>query len=347
MPLATLSWDRAVILPHPTLRRETDALGFLPEETITLRSFYERVILPELIAESSRGSLKEDRIALGHWERETGDPDIRTASKEHVLLLRDGLLGRGRMRRATINKTWRELVMMLGWACDEGVIARVPYLSRKHKTRLVKEPPKRQRQTLTFDEVERLWRACARASYPRVRGCHAPLLWRTALVLFYAYGARTRDVFRLQWSDVLFSDGVVRLEALKTSKLQGLPLLPFVERWLRTVWHGGGKQGDVLPGFKTKGFQWRTGPRARRWKRGYYTTWRSEICRAAGIDDVWIKHFRESMVTRYNRRHKGLGSWIAGHYVPGVSAQNYDLPTDEIREAMTACEYPPCFDEPV
>ncbi len=77
---------------------------------------------------------------------------------------------------------------------------------------------------------------------------------------------------------------------------------------------------------------------------GYYATWRHEICeQAALLAPIQLKHFRERVVTRYNAMHPGLGSWIAGHYVPGVSAQSYDLPTDQIREVLGSAPVPECF----
>ncbi len=315
-------------------------------EPLTLRLYYERFILPELLEDGIKpASLKEDRIALNHWERSTGDPDIRDATRDHTSRLRDSLRDRG-LSPYTLKKTWCELRMMFGWALDEGVIERVPYVSRRRKSSLVDLPPKEQREPLADAEVARLFGECRCATYPRVRGLPAPLLWQAGVVLFYLYGIRTRDLFTLRWEDVLFSERLIRFEAMKTSKLQGLPMTNVSEHWLRKL-RGPSRCGQVFPGFKTRGHQYQSGPVKGRWKRGYYATWRSEICAAAGLDDVWLKHFREAMVTRYNGldRENGLGSWIAGHYVPGVSAQNYDLPSREIRALLESARYPHCFDD--
>ncbi len=317
------------------------------DEPLTLRHYYERFILPELLQDGIKpASLKEDRTALGHWERSTGDPDIREATREHTTRLRDDLRDRG-LSPYTLKKTWCELRMMFGWALDEGVIERVPYISRRRKSSLVDLPPKEQREPLNDGEVTRLFGECRHATYPRVRGLPTPLLWQAAVVLFYVYGIRTRDLFTLRWEDVLFSDGLIRFEAMKTSKLQGLPMTVVTEQWLRKLRAVQTRSGRVFPGFNTRGHQWQTGVLKGQWKRGYYATWRSEICAAAGIGDVWLKHFREAMVTRYNGldRSEGIGSWIAGHYVPGVSAQNYDLPTREIRALLESASYPACFND--
>ena len=98
----------------------------------------------------------------------------------------------------------------------------------------------------------------------------------------------------------------------------------------------------VFPGFNTKGCWLHEN---QKWKRGYYTTWRNEIQRDAKLQGIWIKHFRETMLTRNNGIEAGLGNWMAGHYMPGVSAQSYDLPTKRIREAVESTPVPECFYE--
>jgi integrase len=307
-------------------------------DRITLRDYYASVLKPELVENQSKNSLKEDETAMRHWERHTANPDIRDATKEDLIAFRDGMAAAG-LAGPTQNKYWRELRAILQAAQDDEIISRVPAIGRRMKCRLVDVGPKRQREPLTEAELERLWRACTKATYPRGGQFPAPLLWRVAIVLWWTYGQRTMDVLRwLDWRCVWWSPRVIRFEAMKTGKLQGLPLTPIVEQHLRSI---KGHSERMFPGFNTPGcFLKKTGT----WKRGYYATWNNEICRAAGLD-IDIKHFRERAVTFYNGLEPGLGGWIAGHYMPGVTAQNYDLPTLRIRDAMNSAQVPDCFFE--
>lgn len=325
---------RALIIPF----RPPDDSQPDPAETITLRRYYDGWIFP-LIQHQSKRSLESDRNALNHWERHTHNRDIREVDRFDLEQLRDGILRDGSSEE-TVNKVWRELAMMLGVAEEEGFIARVPKIGIRMKSRLVRPKPKIQRETVCNDEVEFLWRGCAKATYPSECWHPSPKVWRVAIVLFYVYGPRTSDVFaRLTWDNVKFRDRMIQFEANKTHKLQGLPLTDLVADHLRSIrsnreriFHGFNSSGCLLKG---------------EIKRGYRATWRFEI----GADDleepVRFKHFRESMITRYNSISSGrlIGNWIAAHQIPGVSAQNYDLPTKDVRDAIEAATVPDCFKE--
>lgn len=308
------------------------------QRRLTLREFYEETILPVIQLEQSQRSLVEDRVALNHWERLTGNPDLKSISRKHIARFRDGLI-EGRSA-ATVNKCWREIKSMLRWASEEDVLERVPVISHRSKSRLCKEAPKKQRETLSMDEITALYRACRAATYPAGGRVPAPKLWRCAIVLWYFYGARTLDVVReLTWDNIHWQDRLIVYRAMKTRKLQGVPLTDLVVKHLRSVQRS---SPQIFAGFRTPGHH---NARTGKWKRGYYTTWRNEIQPAAELSGIWIKHFREAMITRNNGIEPGLGNWIAGHYMPGVSAQNYDLPTKRIREAVESTPVPECFYE--
>lgn len=325
-------------------------------EKITVRSFY-GVLLPDYERTHAPGTLKEYRNALNHWERLTTDPDLRDIGVAHLVLFRDGLVAEG-LRPASVNKVWRHVRAILQQASDDGIIRKVPMIARRSSLRLMDAAPKMQRECITEDELSLLWRECRRATYPQT--CvPAPKLWRVALVLFWFYGVRTRDLFDLRWENVLWNDRLVRFKAHKTRKVQGLPLNAVVIEHLqslRKMCSGYLREPHcpVLPGFNSTGTLARNHrrngvrtPRKRPYlKRGYYATWNYEIHRHAAIEPaIKLKNFRESMVTRYNGIEPGLGGWIAGHFVPGVSAQSYDLPTERIRTAIESAPVPKCFSE--
>ena len=326
-----------LILKFPTVPPIADGLPFGEGERITLRSWYERLILPDIQDSLAPRSLNEDRVALNRWEEATGNPDIREVDKTTLETLRDHLDGRG-CSPATINKYWRELVGIFRDAKEEGIIPKVPSISRRQKSGLVTaKTVKIQRPTITMEEANRLYDACKFATYPHGGEHPAPRLWRAALVLFYTYGARTLDILQtLEWKNILWSDRLIKFQAMKTSKVQGLPMTEAVIDQLRRI---RGRSYRCFPGFKTTGHQ---DNETGKWKRGFYTTLRTEIVPRAGVD-ITFKHFRQSVVTRYNGIEPGLGSWIAGHFVPGVSAQNYDLPTERIRKAIEAAPVPKSF----
>lgn len=307
-----------------------------PTQKISLRTYYEQVLLDEIRDLQSPNSLKEDRTALNHWERLTGDPDIRDATRDHLVALRDGL----QCADATKDKIWRELKAIFEAAREDNLIQQVPRIARRMRCRLVYKARKQpQREIVTEDELTALWDACSAATYPQHAQFPPPLLWRVAIVLFWTYGARTLDFLRhLRWSDVRFGDRMLQFTARKTSKLQGLPLTDTVIEHLQTI---RGLSDRVFPKFNSPGcFLSAT----QTWKRGYYATWRGEINATAALEKpVQIKHFRQRVVTRYNAIHPGLGSWIAGHYMAGVSAQSYDLPTDQIRDLLCSAPVPECF----
>lgn len=327
-------------IPFPTLAKTANDLPFDPQEQVSVRRYYECCVFPQIREEQAQRSLDEDRVALNRWEDCTGNPDIREVGPVDLERFRDGLIARG-CKGPTINKYWRELKAIFADAEDRGLIPRVPSLGRRRRSRLVKESPKMQRECITVDEVTRLWRACAAASYPAGTQFPAPKLWRVAVVLFWTYGARTLDMLReLRWDNIRFNDRLIQFEAMKTTKLQGLPITEVVERHLRSI---RGHAERVFPGFNTPGCFLK---RPQRWKRGYYTTWRSEITAGAGIEEsIILKNFRESVVTRYNGIEPGLGAWIAAHHVPGVTAMHYDLPTQRIRQAIESAAVPECFCE--
>ncbi|MFQ5734804.1 MAG: tyrosine-type recombinase/integrase [Planctomycetaceae bacterium] len=315
----------------------TEAGGPDPGELITLRHYYDGWIYPEIVDVQSANSLKEDRTALNHWEHLTDNPDIRSVGRDDLRKFRDALNAAG-LRPATINKTWRELRTMFAEAADQRFISAVPRIAKGMKCSLVREPAKIQRESVTFAEIESLWRGCAQATYPAHEEFPAPKLWRVAIVLFTVYGARTLDIFqRLNWDNIRFGDRLIRFEAMKTRKLQGLPLTDLVIKHLRSI---RGRSQRLFRGFNSRGNRLKGTI-----KRGYYTTWNWEIGAAAIDPPIWLKNLRESMLTRYNGIEPGLGNWIAAHHVPGVSAQHYDLPTQRIRDAIEASPVPDCFSE--
>jgi hypothetical protein len=314
-----------------------------PAAVMTLRSYYEGVLLPELYDLSKR-SLESDRNALNTWERFTSNPDLQGSTGDElchaVIALRDGMAHAG-LAPATVNKVWREVKAIFEAAKLDGLVEAVPVIRERRRGKiirgkLVREPAKKQRELISEAELSQLFAQSANATYPRTP--RAPDLWRVALVLFWMYGARTRDFFRnLRWDHVLWSQKLLRFTAQKTQKLQGLPMPDWVAEWLRSIRPVSGGPSRVFAGFDTPG-SFRLAKQ--RWREGYYTTWRRDI--SEGLERVTFKHFRERIVSRFNAVHPGMGHWMAGHSI-GSLQMAYDQPTDKIRELIEAVPVPACF----
>ncbi|TWT47070.1 Phage integrase family protein [Thalassoglobus neptunius] len=320
--------------------RANDCGASSPE---SIRDVFEQRYEP--IADVVKNTLKEYRTALSHWDRIVGAVPVADVDGETIRMFRTELVADGTVRRTTANKYLRHLRRLFGVACRAGLISAVPTLSDLTDSwGFSKAEPLPKRELLTVDDVTKLWRGCSSATYPSCGGWMppTPLLWRVVLVLQWTYGQRTEDCLRLRWDNVLWSDKRIRFRASKTGKLQGLPMTENVEAHLRSIYRQNSDR--VFVGFNRPG-GWSKKRQA--WERGYYATWRSEIRDAAGLPDVDLKNFRQRVVTEYNAAFDSikLGSWIAGHSVQGVSAQNYEQPTNAIREAINAAPVPACFSE--
>lgn len=355
MMIQSVQRDDAPIIKFPTLAERTGLLN--PEEPLTLRGYYERILLPDFLADIEAGddaalakrSLDEDKAALRNWERYTDNKPLHDLSAEDLQSLKAGMLQRG-LSPHTIAKTWRELAAIMRYAVQDGFLDTVPRLTRqsgrlRKQTGIIAVKKPRQRQLVTLDEAASLWRACRHATYPAdcPPGLPAPKTWRVALLLFWLYGPRTMDVLQLRWSDVRFGDKLIQFESQKTGKLQGLPMTDLVAEHLRSI-RTQYNRDRVFYGFNTVGHY----NSRRRWKPGWRSTWRREICEHAELTEpVLFKNFRQRVVSEYNASFPSikLGSWIAGHSLPGVSAQNYELPTREIRAAIESAPIPDCFRE--
>lgn len=301
----------------------------------TLRSVYEKM-LPEYPSSLSERTFAEQRAALNRWEAATGNPSIDEIDRETIKQLRDHLIGTG-IGGETINKIWRTLRAMFRYAHDElNWIEQIPSVSPFMRSKLVEVSTPIPREVLSHDEIARMWTNCLQATYPIVEPC---LAWRTFLVLAWVTGMRTGDLVDLPWSSILWNQKLIRFAADKTGKLQGLPLLSWVETHLRR-WHAVAPLGPkIFEGFRKRGhINRRTGKRF----SGYYLTWNETI--TDGIEPKpQIKTLRADMVTELNDVHDGVGGWAAGHSPVGVTQTNYDKPSKRVQKAFSERPVPPCL----
>jgi integrase len=297
---------------------------------LTLRQAYERWLEPDLF-DAAYATRREYGTALNHWERLTGDPPIAAIANAHVLALRDGLLG-SRYAPATVRKTWSHLRAILrrlspqalGNPQGEGILQRVP---------CVKMPRLRPKlpRVATHAELDRLYVACSAAGWPPARsGQPAAALWRCFIVLAYNYGLRTRDLWGLWWKDIDFDRGLFRFSALKTSKLQGMPLNRVSRAHLAAIVPA---SGDDRPHVfhPTKS------------RHQFYREWAKINAAAEMSAPLECRDLRETCCTAYEEIAPGVGRWILAHSERGVTERHYLNPSRMVAEAVAKLPQPAAF----
>lgn len=346
-------------------------MNFLPHSSATVRQYFELSLLAELQTELRPATLKEIRTALNHWERATSNPPIRQITSEHARQVRDSLLAAG-LAPATVKKVWAHLTTIFRAAQYDELIPAVPQAGRFRKSilpRALRQERTQQRRPVSQEELTRLFAACESATYPRRP--NRVFVWRALLYLLWMYGPRTQDVLALTAANLSFGTRLMTFRALKTSKLQGLPLTDLgISILARLVAASDG--GRLFHGFSKPGNWNHSQTREPHWIAGFYATWNREICpvasvipgvgpeslvcevsqRADAVPPIQLKTFRQTMVTELNDFSKRvnscrpLGAWVAGHYVPGVTAASYDYPEQDVRDAVQIREserLPECF----
>jgi len=334
-----------------------------PEEPLTLSQFYAESLAESRGEQRSTSTFKADKEALKAWDLYTQNIDLRSLcwdsprmSRESLKLLRQQLQMYVRNQLAvpiaasTINKRLRHIRAILNLAADpidHALIGHVPDLGKAFtntnslwQIEAKRLPP---RETVTRDEMERLFQATSFAKNPH--------LWRVIILLLWSYGVRTEDhFFRLDWSLIDFTKMLMRFTANKTSKLQGVPLTPLLARALQSLPTNTGANVGPIFGVMNRG----TWSINHGWKEGYYTIWSRDILPAARIEvkkgpdehkaasllpadvrpNLLFHHFRKTMVTELNIYSGQAGNWVAAHYMSGVSEVFYDTPTERIAKAV-------------
>lgn len=334
-------------------------------EPLTLRQFYEGHLFPVRERRISERTLDSDMEAISAWERFTDNTNLRSLDWSSPVAIRTTLrylrtqlqkyvrgMEQAGLAASTINKRLRHLRTMLRKAADpidHALLLHVPDLGTDFTGTSSgwKMPESRlaPRATITMEEMEALFKATDASNDSH--------LWKSIIVLLWSYGARTEDTFlRISWDLVDLNKWLMRFTANKTSKLQGVPLTPLTQAVLLSLkdrGHSGAVFGVLKKGTWTK---------SSGWKPGYYTSWSRDILPAGrfqvnrGPEDfqaacnvvenvrpnLLFHHFRKTMVTELNIYSAQAGNWVAAHYMPGVSEQFYDTPTERIAKAVQARE---------
>lgn len=347
----------------------------------TLRDFWEQEYCDDDLA---LGTQQAYCGALNHWERTAvldddnnptgqtlGDVRLFELRTDHVKMFKRSMDARG-VGEQNQQKQWRHLNTLLRKAWEQNLIPVRPVPSIRQVSNILPKRDRKKRRTreriVSRSELEILYRGCPTRD------------WRIAVWLLWMFAARTNDAIFMRsemtdrYGQVLptidIENRLLRFEATKTGKLQGLPLTDFSVSVLCTL---KSLQDGRLLNLPRKPGSYN---RAReRWEAGYTTTWRRDICLQNGIEPhqsrdkplppevlsvlpenpikpIVMKNLRQTAITEFNDIGDGsgrlLGGWVAGHYIPGVTAQNYDVPTKAIRAAFEKREremMPDCFRE--
>lgn len=331
---------------------------------LTIPDFYYERLFEFRKANLSPRTIDSDVDALNAWQVHTDNPDLyslnwstRQQGVESLRQLRQQLqkfvtsqLASG-VSGVSINTRLRHIRSILRIAADpieHGLIDHVPDLGRAFtgtkSAWQIRAVRKKQRPTVTAEEMVRLFHATESADDPH--------LWKVIILLLWTWGARTEDTFfHLDWSLVDLQKNVMQFTANKTSKLQGVPLTPLIVRALQSI---GTTEGPIFGKLSKGNWTKKVG-----WKRGYYTTWsrdilpagRFAVCKGppehkalcAKAEDVrpnlMFHHLRKTMVTELNIYSAQAGNWVAAHYMGGVSEMFYDMPTERIAKAVRDREH--------
>ncbi len=324
-----------------------------------LRQWFTEQILPELmeqieIGERSLKTLEAYENALTHWEQKATDPEspggkalnppVSHISEEVITSIRKRLMKdqfvlghrKGSRTNQTVNKIMRHLRRIIR--------SLFPKDSRNPKGHGIIElfpwPQELRRQgTLTFTftrkELSSLYLACAhcksKSKYSRHKSpMHCPHKWRTALVLAINCGARTWDLFQLEWSSIhwdKFRHGAVWFQSRKTAKIQMVPLNRVARIHLEHLRKQYPEEKLIFQGFQKDST--------------FYRAW-ERIKVQAGVKAPF-ESLRKTCSTLHDDVLYGVGSFILGHSPRGVNATSYDNPTPRVTRTVYQLKLPAEF----
>lgn len=305
----------------PTVRlHDPDGPARMGSAFLTLRQAWEEFHDPHW--DGAASTRKEYRRALDKWELFTPNPAISAISDDDATALKKGMLEAG-LEPPTIHKTWRTLSALFTTLVDRGLVARKP------KMRKPKYSPGVPR-LMHFRELSALYEACGVVDFRGHRGAIekrlGPLMFRTAIVFYYACGLRRDDQWSLLWTQIDLERGVYRCTPKKTGREIERPIAPLalehLKEWRRQV--------------------------PRNWKRVFpvaHSTierhWKL-IRKKAGVSCTW-HDLRRTCQTCFDEIHNGLGDWMLDHRKADVGSQYYRNMSRKAKWASRRLKMPKSF----
>ena len=348
--------------PHEKSDGQIVVSSWLPiaeeQDTHSFRQIFRTIIEPSLVKRSrSKATVDEVIRAIDAWEL-FWPPElhnVKTVRPRHLESFQENLLARG-LSNSTVNNYLRSIQRVLIAAHRHGMIRRRPSVSKLP----TKAAP---RHYLRFSDVEAIWEACAKISWPAVPGLDSATWWRCALVLFWAYGFRTQELIAftserpsLDWSAISLEAETPNPEGTAVNPLGWLSYVPHKQKWskptplyLPLTSHT--RQAiDTLATANSSGigriFPW---PQS---SRDFYAAWK-KLQAVAGVTKKAGGHFetkaiRRSAATYLEGHYRGLGAAVIGwadRDVSSVMSKHYAVTELLLVEKLADYVVPACFEQ--
>lgn len=323
---------------------------YKPEETNdqsigTLRKAF-RLQLPHLTIAGSTASLY--RQAINHWERFSENPVVPEIDQSVCDRFRANLLQN--VSNAQANKVFAHL---------EAILGRCGPRTRRNKVGLAwfkgsipwfdRVPaPETRKHRVSNKTIEAIVEASAWADWPYYRGqiqscwrwgpTFTPVpvhdWWRAILAIYWTYGIRTKDVWRIETNAIDFEANTFAFTAKKTGKLQELPIAPWIKDLILPIVEADPNRKLLFGGGKKQ----------------FYREFRSILARARC--NLELRHLRQNAATLWELVEPGSAKWLLGHALrknQGVTIDHYiavrTVAIETLRRALSKLEryVPSCF----
>ncbi len=296
-----------------------------PDRELTLRQAFEKYYVPHLEERRSPRTHVEYTHCVSRWEKHSDNPPVGEIDDDRLKAFQSSCIEAG-LRPETINTTWTHIRTILrrlsppvtGNPLGQAVIDRVPHVYalpiRRKIPRFVKS-----------DELNRLYRACESADWPRTIIPPADW-WRTLLVVIYNCGPRYSDLMALSQDNFDLHEKILEFKAQKTGKQHVIPLNRVTLAHLERIWS---PREKLLP--------------VGSWYKKIRTEWH-ELQDLAGIEKHFTFHdLRRTCATVYCKVRADLGGTILGHSLNSVTQVSYLNPVELLREPAEQLEQPSEF----
>lgn len=290
--------------------------------------------------------------ALTHWERAevttpaspslrlrmpARNPDAETIDAQTLVDLKNSMLAThapNTVRKVLIHL--RAIFNRLGPRSSRnplgvGLLGDVPYCPLPAKQ-------KRRPRTAREDELDRLYRACEVATWPRCEVLPADW-WQSLIVVLYNIALRRLDYLAVAWEHVDLKNAMLDLRAHKTDKDSVFPLHSIAVEHLRRI------QGHRVLVWPWRPSQEAPDPIDRR-KTSLYRQWH-KICAAAGILKKLVPHdIRKTSGSQLFEVSPGAACELLQHSSIRTTQESYANVSRQTRELMLGRQQPAAFVEP-
>jgi len=225
---------------------------------------------------------------------------------------------------STLRPYWNHLVAIFRHAQSSGVVKKIP---KPVLPTIVKRKP----VILQAEQIAQAYQALADQTELQV-----------AFVFALNVGARPRDIFALQWSQVTLGAGYwsVTFAAIKTSLAQCVPLAEVTVQQLQRLPGWTDRVGSLFPLLGNAGAKDPERSRPARRRRRQFKSALATV----GINlDKPYQVCRATCNTRLDAHREGIGKVVLGHTAKDVNSAHYVNPDGKVLDAVNNVPQPDCF----